>query len=299
MLQSFNKKEQKSLTKALRMFIIGNIEGSVKMIFNKKIKTIIAACSASAIFIVNNSAAIAMPYSGASVENVRMKALSEYFSGSAYVIASVDVPEESVLANENSIGSKLVAYNNIKETEEIAYNTVKKLNYSLPAGETVTVREGVVGESVCDIKVKLVGGQEVSREVISETVTKQPIDKIVEYGSSDKAVKPATANGLDYKYVLVCKATAYDMSPAENGGYGGTTATGVPLDKGVIAVDPRVIPLGSRVYIEALDGSWSYGYAVAADTGGAIKGKRVDLCYTTRSECIQFGRRDCRVYVLS
>ena len=104
---------------------------------------------------------------------------------------------------------------------------------------------------------------------------------------------------LNYKYVIECNATAYDLSAEENGGYAGQTATGVPLDKGVIAVDPRVIPLGSRVYIEALDGSWTYGYAVAADTGGAIKGNRVDLCYRSRSECIQFGRRKCRVYILN
>ena len=99
--------------------------------------------------------------------------------------------------------------------------------------------------------------------------------------------------------MIECNATAYDLSPEENGGYGGQTATGIPLDKGVIAVDPKVIPLGSRVFVEALDGSWSYGYAVAGDTGGAIKGNRVDLCFRTRSECIQFGRRKCRVYVLS
>ena len=91
-----------------------------------------------------------------------------------------------------------------------------------------------------------------------------------------------------------------DSSKVKNGEKsGGMSATGVPLDKGVIAVDPKVIPLGTRVYIEAIDGSWSYGYAVAADTGGAIKGKRVDLCYRTQSECIQFGRRPCRVYILN
>lgn len=108
---------------------------------------------------------------------------------------------------------------------------------------------------------------------------------------------PGTA-GFKYSRVIECLATAYDTSPEENGGWGGQSATGVPLQPGVIAVDPRVIPLGSTVYVEALDGSWSYGYAVAADTGGAIKGKRVDLLFLTKGECYQFGRRSCRVYVL-
>ena len=69
---------------------------------------------------------------------------------------------------------------------------------------------------------------------------------------------------------------------------------------GVIAVDPKVIPLGSRVYIESSDGgkSWVYGFAVAADTGGAIKGNKIDLCYNTRAECLQFGRRSATVYIL-
>ena len=274
-------------------------KGSVRVIIKKRIKSVIAACSAAAIFIVNNSVAFAMPYENTSADSIRMKALGEYFSGSAYVVASSDIPKDKVLENNNSVGKNLVSYLNVEETQEIEYNTIKKLNYALAPGETNVICEGEVGLKDCEVKVKLIGGVEVSREIINETITKNPVDKIVEYGSSDKRVQPKTTSSLDYKAVLICKATAYDLSPEENGGYGGMTATGVPLDKGVIAVDPRVIPLGSRVYIEALDGSWSYGYAVAADTGGAIKGKKVDLCYRTRYECIQFGRRDCRVYILN
>ena len=67
---------------------------------------------------------------------------------------------------------------------------------------------------------------------------------------------------------------------------------------GVIAVDPRVIPLGTQLYIEAVDGSWTYGYAVAGDTGGAIKGARIDLFYDSHAQAISFGRRAARVYIL-
>ena len=78
------------------------------------------------------------------------------------------------------------------------------------------------------------------------------------------------------------------------------TATGMKAQYGVIAVDPRVIPLGSRVYVESSDGgkSWVYGFAIAGDTGGAIKGNRIDLCYNTKAECYQFGRKSATVYVL-
>ncbi len=100
---------------------------------------------------------------------------------------------------------------------------------------------------------------------------------------------------------IPCKATAYEGSAASNGKWAGQTATGRAPVYGVVAVDPSVIPLNSKLYIESADGgkSWIYGFAVAGDTGGAIKGKRVDLCYNTLDQCYQFGRRDCIVYVLN
>ena len=110
-----------------------------------------------------------------------------------------------------------------------------------------------------------------------------------------------TASGtFTFKKRIECKATAYEGSAASNGKWAGKTATGRAPVYGVVAVDPSVIPLNSKLYIESADGgkSWIYGFAVAGDTGGAIKGKKVDLCYHTLSQCYDFGRRDCIVYVL-
>ena len=70
------------------------------------------------------------------------------------------------------------------------------------------------------------------------------------------------------------------------------TATGIPATYGVVAVDPGVIPLGTRLYIPG------YGEAVAADTGGAINGYKIDLCMESYEECMNFGRRTITVYVL-
>jgi uncharacterized protein YabE (DUF348 family) len=89
---------------------------------------------------------------------------------------------------------------------------------------------------------------------------------------------------------LVVVATAY--APHHGRGVDGVTATGVPARKGVVAVDPKVIPLGSVLYVEG------YGVAVAADTGGAIRGLRVDVCFDTPQEAYRWGRRVVRVYVL-
>ena len=88
------------------------------------------------------------------------------------------------------------------------------------------------------------------------------------------------------------RSTAYTSDPAENGGYS-TTAMGTAIRYGVAAVDPNVIPLGTRLYIEG------YGYARAEDTGGAIKGNRIDLVFGSKSQSNNWGRRTVRVTILN
>lgn len=90
---------------------------------------------------------------------------------------------------------------------------------------------------------------------------------------------------------ITMRSTAYTSDPAENGGYS-TTAMGTAIRYGVAAVDPRVIPLGTRLYIEG------YGYARAEDTGGAIKGNRIDLVFGSKSQSNNWGRRTVRVTIL-
>jgi len=92
--------------------------------------------------------------------------------------------------------------------------------------------------------------------------------------------------------VLYMVATAYDPGPASCGRYAsGRTAIGLKATKGVIAVDPRIIPLGAHVFVEG------YGPAVAADVGGAIHGNKIDVCFPTRREALQWGRRVVKVTV--
>lgn len=106
-----------------------------------------------------------------------------------------------------------------------------------------------------------------------------------------------------YKNSYVMIATAYDLSYASTGKLPGQpdygiTASGTKARVGAVAVDPKVIPLGTKLYIEYADGTGGYGYATAEDTGSAIKGYRVDLFFNTYQECIEFGRRRVIVYVL-
>ena len=98
---------------------------------------------------------------------------------------------------------------------------------------------------------------------------------------------------LTYSRVITANATAYTAKA------GARTASGRVASVGCVAVDPKVIPMGSKLYITTPNGKIVYGTAVAADTGGAIKGNKVDLYYNTYNECIQFGRRNVTVYVLN
>ena len=166
-------------------------------------------------------------------------------------------------------------------------------------GYVNVVQEGDTGWAKRSYKIVTRDGEEVSKEMLSEEIVVGPVDKIVEYGTSEARIALTSRGEIRYKKVLQCTATAYDASPASNGGYSGT-ATGRKLEYGIVAVDPRVIPLHSRLYIESSDGgkSWVYGYAVAGDTGGAIKGNKVDLFFNSRAECYQFGRQSATVYVL-
>mgnify|MGYP000879918787 CR=1 FL=1 len=96
------------------------------------------------------------------------------------------------------------------------------------------------------------------------------------------------------KKTLTMVATGYDDSWESNYPYYGQPSyIGMPLQRGVVAVDPNVVPMGTRLYVE------SYGEAIAADQGGAIKGKRVDLFFDSRQEALDWGIRTVEVTILS
>ena len=128
--------------------------------------------------------------------------------------------------------------------------------------------------------------------VISEQWTQnprtvvKPVARVVVRGN-------IPSRGPSSRRVLTMESTAYDPGPASCGRHAdGYTAIGLRATRGVVAVDPRVIPLGSRVYVEG------YGPAIAGDTGGAIKGHRIDVCFPTRGEALRWGRRTVKVVVL-
>jgi len=163
------------------------------------------------------------------------------------------------------------------------------------SGEQV-VFAGSNGERTIKTEIVYVGGQKTEERIVYDNIDTLPQKRIVAV-PVDKAVMAAATETIEYAAVYRMSSTAYTIDPRARGvnvnsKYYGYTASGMKARVGVVAVDPKVIPLGTELYIE------NYGYAIAGDTGGAIKGMIVDLFFDTLEECIQHGRRNVTVYVL-
>ncbi|AOR22297.1 3D domain-containing protein [Clostridium taeniosporum] len=177
----------------------------------------------------------------------------------------------------------------IVENKDIEFDTVIQKDSSLDSSAQQVKNEGTNGEKQITYKVTYKDGEEVSREIKSTKVIAEPVNKIIVKGTGNVYASRGAGN-ITYKRKLSVLATAYSGHS--------TTATGrrpVRNSNGLstIAVDPSVIPLGSKVYVEG------YGYAIAADTGGAIKGNKIDLYLNSSSECTRWGRRPVNLFIVA
>lgn len=138
-------------------------------------------------------------------------------------------------------------------------------------------------ESPKDRDARLAKERKIQAQKLAEKRKKEQEEKEKQAQAAPKNVSGRT---------ITMRSTAYTSDPSENGGYS-TTAMGTAIRYGVAAVDPNVIPLGTRLYIEG------YGYARAEDTGGAIKGNKIDLVFGSKSQSNRWGRRTVRVTILN
>ena len=227
----------------------------------------------------------------------------------------VPSPLETVAVNlagpgvEITVEEEIIYYDRI--VEQVTFDTVRVANPEMKKGTEQVVQEGADGVRTSIYEVVFSNGQELSRQFVEE-VDSTAVDQIVEYGTaadatvnskstissvsknSDGSGTLTLADGstLDFSATKSMTATAYTA------GYGGAdyyTATGTSVRVGTVAVDKRVIPLGTKLYIVTNDGI-VYGTAVAEDTG--VKGDKIDLYFDTYQQCINFGRRGCTVYIL-
>ncbi|MHB8073433.1 G5 and 3D domain-containing protein [Desulfosporosinus fructosivorans] len=122
-------------------------------------------------------------------------------------------------------------------------------------------------------------------EVIYQNSKPVPKKKVIIENPKPAAKKPLELAKMNVRLTLNVESTAYTYT-------GNKTATGVEPREGLIAVDPKVIAMGSKVYVEG------YGYAIAADTGGAIRGNKIDVFFPTLRQCMDWGRKPVHIYVL-
>lgn len=245
------------------------------------------------------------------------------------VTKTISIPYDSVTYLDPTLekGTETVKTEGVEGKQEITYlqeyvngvltntSTLRTKMLSAPVTEVILVGSG---EQLCAEGETAVEIFEPGEEVVEAPVTTEPddtssADSTPEYTEpeyeepeyeepeyeepeyeepsySGDTITTSSGEVLSYVDVLSVEATAYCG--------GGTTATGTPARYGAIAVDPKVIPYGTKMYIVSDDGKWIYGVATAEDCGGAIKGNIIDLYFDSYNTCIQFGRRNCTVYIL-
>jgi len=167
--------------------------------------------------------------------------------------------------------------------ESIPFQVEKTTDSTLEKGLTKTLRQGKPGIALNTLRITYHNGEEVKREIISRDTVVEPENKILAMGTITSVSRGSQS--LNFREARYMQASAYTYT-----GY--RTALGKEPAVGLVAVDPNIIPLGTRMYIEG------YGFAQAADTGGAIKGDKIDLFMEDRSQCMKWGRRRVKVYIL-
>ncbi len=160
-----------------------------------------------------------------------------------------------------------------QQKNDVEYSTRKIQTNALPADRTLAIRGGRYGTRV------------------GEQMKSEPSSRVELEGQAD--FKNDQLEELRKQGSIRLLATGYSTHPLDTAPYDdGYSAIGLPAGYGIVAVDPRVIPLGTLLYVEG------YGYAIAADVGSAIKGKRIDLCFSNRRQALLFGRQYTTVHIL-
>ena len=178
--------------------------------------------------------------------------------------------------------------------EAIAQRTIHEIDFALPPGKTKIVRHGSPGELVTMVDYTQTNGT-LRKRIIQKRMLRKPKPRIVAEGvGAAGRIAAFTSHGLEKTAYIASRAmemvaTAYT---AECTGCSGYTAIGYHAGRGIVAVDPSVIPLGTKLYIPG------YGFAIAGDTGGAILGDRIDLGFDSIGDAMEFGRRVVKVYTL-
>ncbi len=237
------------------------------------------------------------------------------FDNSVYA-ASIQSSNVSEITIDDIIASNVVTKEVIQtQEEEIPFSVISIGNQR--SGKGTVVSEGKNGIKEIVFKTTYLNNELKEQNEIANTVTVKPASKVVSYGTSASTtsrgdvIYRTDANSdipvASYTKVIKMRYTAYCLCKKccgknpDHPAYG-VTASGYKITPGInekiVAVDPSVVKLGSTVYVQNLSGKADYGYALAADTGGAIKNNRIDLYIDSHKEALKVGTGYCYVYVL-
>jgi len=205
-----------------------------------------------------------------------------------------DIVKPDVLTNIHD-GLDIRIYRVQKKTKEqgysIPYSTIIRYDNSMPKGNEKITQAGKEGKRNLQTDMLYIDEVMIGLKETKKTV-EEPTQKIISVGTK-RIIQPLSMTAK-VKNILNMGATGYSRHVQSCGKWAkwGRTRMGLKAKYGVVAVDPRVISLGTRLHVEG------YGPAIAADIGGAIKGKRIDLCFDTHQEAVNYGYKSVKVYVL-
>ncbi len=200
--------------------------------------------------------------------------------------------EEMVVADATVSVTRVEKVTDVVE-ESVDYAVVTKKDSSLAKGTEKVVNKGETGKVAKHYEVIMENGKEVSRELLKTETLKESKDRIVAVGTKVVEQTQVSRGSGTVASEFYVSSTAYT---AYCNGCSGVTSTGINLKANpnakVIAVDPSVIPLGTKVYVEG------YGYAIAGDTGSAIKGNKIDVFFATKAEAYRWGRKSVKIKII-
>ncbi len=234
---------------------------------------------------------------GSKIKYVTGGTVADLLSSEEITLAKTDevnLPLETPLSDNLDIRVKRVIYKEHTETVKLPFST-KTINvfYSSSTGKMPIDHAGKEGTRYITKKDKMVDGVVLETKVLKDYVAEKPTEA-VKYVAVKGPTKVVNGSELKYRRLLTMNATAYTYNAYGNN----RTATGAKVAVGCVAINPRLNPdlkLGDKLYIETDDGRFIYGYCTINDTGGM---SGVDIFLPSQIDCINFGRRTVKVYVL-
>lgn len=263
---------------------------------------------------VQRSQSITIDYCGERIETATYGETLETLLNRLGLVATYGTNHVSLPLDTQTYDGMEVTVTNTQQmeqtyTQEVPYETVYCYDPSLPEGEQILKVAGKCGQKQITATVVYENNKEVSRTVLKETTLEAVVDEIIIVGTGEMMDPEANAFAIGDGVIVTPEGEILTYSHVDRGfkttaythtdeGCNMTTATGTTVRIGTVAVDPTVIPYGTRMFILSNDGQYIYGIATAEDCGGGVKGKHIDLYFPTDAACWSYGVRTATVYFL-